>query len=155
MAEQKEYLTKEKYEELRKELEFLKKDRRKEIAESLEYAKSLGDLSENAEYHEARETQATTEDRIRKIEEILKSAQIVDVHHSERVDVGSVVHVRKGKEKEILKYQIVGSEEADTREGKISHKSPLGEALMGRKKGESFSFKTPKGEVEYGVVEIE
>ena len=151
----KEYLSKEKFDQLTKELESLKSEKRKEIADKLEFAKGLGDLSENAEYHEAREAQATLEDRISQIESILSHAEIVSVHHSDVVEVGSVVHIKKKGDKTEKKYTIVGSEEADTASGKISFKSPLGEALLGRKKGEEFTFKTPVGEVKYTVVSID
>lgn len=153
--ERKEYLTKEKHEELKAELENLKKNRRKEVADNLEYAKSLGDLSENAEYQEAREMQATIEERILKLEEVLKSAVIVSDRHTDTVGVGSKVTVGKKGDKTRKQYRIVGSEEANTAEGKISNRSPLGSALIGRKKGEEFSFRTPKGNVTYEVVSIE
>lgn len=153
--EKKEYLTKEKYNELNAELGNLKKNRRKEVADNLEYAKSLGDLSENAEYQEAREMQATIEERIVKLETILKSAVIVADRHTDTAGVGSLVTVRKEGTKESKQYKIVGSEETNTAEGKISNRSPLGIALMGKKKGESFSFSTPKGKVNYEVVSIE
>jgi len=151
----KEYLTKEKFEGLTLELEQLRTKGRKEVAESLEYAKSLGDLSENAEYQEARNAQAEIEERIQKLENILSNVAIVATHHSDAVDVGAVVVVQKDKNGEKVRYQIVGSEEANTKEGKISNRSPLGEAMMGKRKGESFSFKTPKGMKEYKIVEIE
>lgn len=149
-----EYLTKEKFEELKQELDNLKSTKRKEIADSLEYAKQLGDLSENAEYQQAREMQATTEERIAKLESILKSAVIVALHHSDKVEIGSTVTVVKEGDKEKKNFKIVGSEEADTLQGKISYVSPLGSALMGKKKGESFSFSTPKGSVNYKIVDI-
>lgn len=149
------YLTKEKFKELKNELDFLKTTRRKEVAENLEYAKSLGDLSENAEYQEARGEQATIEDRIIKIEMLLKSATLLPDRHADTVDIGSTVMVRKDKEKETHKYHIVGSEEADSAVGKISNLSPLGKALLGKKKNETFTFKTPKGELEYTIVSIE
>ncbi len=149
-----EYLTKEKFEELKQELDNLKSTKRKEIADSLEYAKQLGDLSENAEYQQAREMQATTEERIAKLESILKSAVIVALHHSDKVEIGSIVTVVKEGDKEKKNFKIVGSEEADTLQGKISYVSPLGSALMGKKKGESFSFSTPKGSVNYKIVDI-
>lgn len=155
MKETKQYLTKEKFEELTKELEELKTVRRKEVAESLEYAKSLGDLSENAEYQEARELQANIEERIQKIESILKTAQIVELHHSEVVDVGTKVKLQKEGVKESVLYEIVGSEEADTLKGKISFLSPLGQAVMGKKKGDKFVLTTPKGAVNYSIVGIE
>lgn len=155
MEENKEYLTQEKFEELTLELENLKKVRRKEVAEHLEYARSLGDLAENAEYHEAREEQANVEDRISKLETILKSAEIISTtSHGKEVTVGSVVTVQKEGKKDSDTYTIVGSEEADMSSGKISIKSPFGQAVLGTKKGQTFSFKTPKGEVKYKVLTV-
>jgi len=152
--EEKRYLTKEKFEEFQKELDFLKHDKRKEIAENLEYAKSLGDLSENAEYQEAREAQAELEDRIRYIENTLKNAEIVDGHSTDEVSVGSVVTVQKDGRGDKIEYTIVGSEEADVSQNKISVQSPFGQSALGKKKGESFSFETPGGEVTYKIVSL-
>src|SRR5258708_35308337 len=143
--ENKEYLTKEKFEELSAELNTLKTVRRKEIADNLEYAKSLGDLSENAEYQEARELQTTLEERITKLESVLKSAVIVSERHRDTVGVGSTVVVKKEGATGNQRYGIVGSEEANSALGKISNRSPLGEALLGRRRGESVSVSTPKG----------
>lgn len=149
-----EYLTKEKYEALEKELQELKTVKRKQIAEDLEYAKSLGDLSENQEYQEARDAQAVVEDRIRRLEAMLKSASIVSSHASGAVAVGSVITVEKDADKSKKTFTIVGSEEADASAGKISVKSPLGEAAQGKSKGESFSFKTPSGIMSYKIIDI-
>ncbi|TAL49096.1 transcription elongation factor GreA [Patescibacteria group bacterium] len=149
-----EYLTPEKYEEFQKELQFLKTVKRKEVAESLEYAKGLGDLAENAEYHEARDLQASTEERITKLENILKSATIVSSHATDSVTIGSVVTVVKDSDKEKKKLTIVGTEEADMANGKVSVRSPFGHAVLGKKKGETFSFSTPSGTMTYKVVEI-
>jgi len=153
-----EYLTKEKYDEFVKELDFLKKVRRKEVAESLEYAKSLGDLSENAEYHEARDIQANVEDRIAHLESVLKSVKIVSSHSTDAVAIGSVVTVKKegGKDAkdEGKVYTLVSSEESNISAGKISVSSPFGEAIMGVKKGEIFTFSAPAGPITYKVVEI-
>jgi len=149
------YLSKEKYKALQEELERLKTTRRKEIAEKLEFAKSLGDLSENAEYHEAREAQANTERRIVELEGLLEEVEVVEKHHSSIVEVGSVIIVKKEGDKDKHKYQIVGSEEADFATGKISNVSPLGGALMGKKKGDRASFQSPAGNVEYKIVDIE
>ena len=154
MADKKDYLTKEKHAEFIKELNDLKTVRRKEVAEHLEYAKSLGDLSENAEYQEAREEQAMIEDRIMKLENMLKSAEIMSLHHSDKVDVGSTVTIEKETDGKKLTYKIVGSEEADMRERKLSHVSPLGAALMGRKKGDVFTFETPGGKQTYTVEKV-
>ena len=151
----KEYLTKEKFDKLMLELDELKTVRRKEVAENLEYAKSLGDLSENAEYHQAREMQAGIEDRINKIESILKTAEIVAPHHSTVIDVGSTVVLEKEGEKDRRKLTLVGSEESDIARGKISFRSPMGKAMLGKKKGDVFSFPTPKGKMSYKVIDIE
>lgn len=155
MSAEQEYLTKEKYDELKKELAFLKTVRRKEIAEHLEYAKSLGDLSENAEYHEAREEQANIENRIAALEALLQSAAIVELHHTEEVTVGSTVVLQKEGAREPFRYQIVGSSEADAAQGRLSLNSPLGQAMSGRKKGESFVVKAPGGEMRYTITDIE
>lgn len=149
-----EYLTQEKFSELEKELEFLKTTKRKEIAQSLEYAKSLGDLSENQEYQEARDSQALLEDRINRLESMLKSASIVSAQGSGVVSVGSLVTLEKESDKSRKEYTIVGSEEANAVLGKISMKSPLGLAATGKSKGESFSFETPSGTMTYKVIDI-
>ncbi len=154
MPDAPEYLTQEKYNELTKELDNLRTVRRKEVAESLEYAKSLGDLSENAEYQEAREMQANIEDRIKKLEAMLQSAVIMKMHHTESVNIGSTVTLLKEGAKEPVSYKIVGSEEADLAKHKLSLNSPLGQALVGKKKGERLVAKTPGGNVSYQVENI-
>jgi len=150
-----EYLTKEKHKALTEELEYLRKVKRKEVAEKLEYAKSLGDLSENAEYHEARDMQGVVEDRIQKLDALLKAAVIVSGHGNDNVTIGSSVTVMKTGDKIEKIYTIVGGEETDLSSGKISIHSPLGEALVGKKKGESFTFKTPAGSVSYKIIKIQ
>ena len=150
-----EYISAEKRKELEKELIHLKTVRRKEVADALEFAKSLGDLSENAEYIQAREDQANTEERISKLEEILKSSIVVSKHHSNTVEAGSTVVVQKKGGSLKQKFQIVGSEESDMSSGKISNTSPLGMALYGKKKGDIANFKSPKGTVEYTILDIE
>jgi transcription elongation factor GreA len=150
-----EYLTLEKKQLLEDELKNLKTVRRKEIADALEYAKSLGDLSENAEYHQAREDQANCEDRISHIEQILKNAVIMESSLSGVIHVGSTVTVLKKGEKQERTYALVGSEEADSISGKISNESPLGQALLGKKKGDKVTVHAPKGEMEYSIVGIE
>lgn len=151
---EKEYLTQEKFNELQEELHELKTVRRKEVAEHLEHARSLGDLSENAEYHEAREEQAQTEARIIQLETVLKNAVIVKHTKGDTVEVGSEVTVQKDGDSATQKFTLVGSEEADITLGKISHHSPLGSALFGKKKGESFEFQSPKGTVKYKIVDV-
>lgn len=149
-----EYLTREKFNELEKELMALKTDKRKEIADALEYAKSLGDLSENQEYQDARDAQAVLEDRIKRLEHVLKSATIVSAQSGNQVAVGSVITVEKSSDKSHKSYTIVGSEEVDAALGKISTRSPLGVGAIGKTKGDSFSFETPSGSVTYKIIDI-
>jgi len=151
---EKEYLTQQKFNDLQTELQDLKTVKRKEIAEHLEHARSLGDLSENAEYHEAREDQAQTEARILQLESILKNAVIVKHTSGDTVEVGSKVSVTKAGDSTQLVFTLVGSEEADISIGKISHNSPLGAALFGKKKGETFEFQSPRGAVKYTIVDV-
>ncbi len=148
------YITEEKKKLLQAELEDLKGPKRKEIIDALEYAKSLGDLSENAEYHQAREDQGKLEERIAKIEHILQTSMVVSKHGGDTAQVGSTVVVEKEGTKENKTYFIVGSEEADMAAGKISNHSPFGEALFGKKKGDSVSFQTPGGTVNYKIIDV-
>lgn len=154
MNDDKEYLSQEKFNELTKELEYLRSEGRKKVLADLEYAKSLGDLSENAEYHEARNKQGELEDRVAMLEVLLKSASIVSHKQSDVVAMGSVVVVRKAGDAKDQTYEMVGTEEADMSKGKLSNKSPLGGTLIGKKKGETISFKTPSGEMTYTIVEV-
>lgn len=148
------YLTKEKFSELEKELTELRTVKRKEVAQNLEYARSLGDLSENTEYQEAREAQAMVEDRIAFIENALKTSEIVHELHGDHVTMGSEVTVEKDGSKTKMKVKIVGSEEVNTNEGKISNLSPLGSALVGKKRGDVVKVKTPKGDTAYKIVSV-
>jgi transcription elongation factor GreA len=148
-------VSQEKFDEMIKELDHLKTVRRTEIAKNLEYARSLGDLSENAEYQEARDLQAATEERIKKLEELVKNTKILtDGKKKSEVSFGSKVAIKKEGCPEVHEYTIVGSEEADMRVKKLSHVSPLGAALMGKKKGEVFTFETPAGKQTYTVEKI-
>jgi len=156
MAKNIEYITKEKYDELVAELNHLKTIRRKEIAEELEFARSLGDLSENAEFNKAREDQAVVEDRVNHIENVLANAELIKEHHSNKVEVGTVVSLRKKGASKDTQYHIVGSEEVDTTNLKISIKSPIGKAVFGKAKGDSVIVKLPNhDEVTYTITEIE
>ena len=156
MSEVKQYLTKEKMQEFIKELDFLKTEKRKQVAENLEYTKKLGDLSENAEYHDARQIQAEVEDRINHLENLIKTAVIVnsdqEVKNEGMVSIGSTVRIQKEGEKDIKEYKIVGSEEADMAHGKVSNLSPLGSALLGKKKGDKVDVNTPKGKIVYTLI---
>ncbi|NCO62034.1 transcription elongation factor GreA [Candidatus Kaiserbacteria bacterium CG_4_8_14_3_um_filter_38_9] len=156
MNDQQSYLTAEKFNELKNELEHLKTVRRKEVAESLEYARSLGDLSENAEYQEARDMQTAIEERIAHLEKVIKEAKIVATDKKGDVIVlGSTVTIQKDKENNSHTYTIVGSEEANIHDKKLSYLSPLGEALMGKSKGTEFVFETPAGVQKYKVLKVE
>jgi len=150
-----ELLSQEKFDELTRELDELRTKRRKEVAEQLEYARSLGDLSENAEYQQAREMQAAVEERVQKLENILKNAKIVRGQHSDSIGMGSKVVVQKLGTDDKHNYTIVGAEEAEILSGKISYHSPLGFALIGKKKGDEFSFHTPKGVAKYKILKVE
>jgi transcription elongation factor GreA len=149
------YITEDKKKALIEELGFLKNIKRKEILDSLQAAKALGDLSENAEYHQAREDQGKTEDRISQIEYMLQSAVVVKKHKSSKVEIGTTVVVRKDGMKTDIAYSIVGAEEADMVQNKISNKSPLGHALFGKVKGDSVSISTPKGLAKYTILDIQ
>ena len=149
------YISAEKRAELEAELKELQTVKRKEILAALEFAKSLGDLSENAEYHQAREEQGKLEERISNIEFILQNSTLVKKHHGDTVSIGATVVVQKEGDKAKQTFTIVGSEEADFASGKISNNSPLGAALFGKKKGDKATFKTPKGETVYKVLSVE
>jgi len=147
------YLSKSGLEKLKDELRELKTKKRQEIAARLEHAKSLGDLSENAEYQEAKEEQSLMEVQIAELEETLRSAVIIaEGQGTDLVRIGSTVRVRSDRGEEV--YHIVGSEEASPLEGKISNESPLGSAFLGKKVGERVEVKTPGGMVKYEILEI-
>lgn len=151
-----EYMSKEGFEKLKTEVETLKTRERIHIAERLEYAKSLGDLSENAEFDAAKEEQMLNEMRIGELEHILRRALIVDKHKtSPSVGIGSTISVQVGTSETKETYTLVGtSEEANPLAGYISHESPLGRAFLGKKKGERVVVATPRGERKYVIVEI-
>lgn len=154
MSNDVQYLSSEKHNELIKELENLKVNRRREIAEHLEYTKKLGDLSENAEYHQAREDQAEVESRIVRLENILKNSVMVNASSADIITIGSTFRLSKEGENKSFIYTLVGSEEADTALGKISNLSPLGLALIGHKKSEKVSVNAPKGKMTYVIEDI-
>lgn len=146
-------LTKEGHKKVMAELEELR-SKRKDIAERIQEAKDLGDLSENAEYHEAKNEQAFVEGRIAELEDTINNAKIVKSpsKNSDLVQVGSsVVAEVEGKE---VTYTIVGANEADPTAGKISNESPLGSLFLGKRKGESITIATQKGDNTYTIVSI-
>lgn len=148
------YLTKEKLDELTKELDYLKGGKRFEIAERLKRAKELGDLSENSEYQEAREEQNQVESKIIELESLLKQAVVIQKSLSwETVEVGSTVHAKKNDK--IFKFTIVGSNESRPEDGLISNESPLGRAFLHHKIGEVVQAETPSGPIKYEILKIE
>lgn len=148
-----EYISQEGLEKLKTELEEMKAAKRKEIAARLQHAKSLGDLSENAEYQEAKEAQSLLETQILELEEIIKNAVLIKKEHrTDTVEVGSTVRVKSDLGEEV--YTIVGSEEANPLEGRISNESPLGKAFLSHKVGEVIEVRTPGGTKTYKVLEI-
>lgn len=149
--ETQEFLTQEKKTELELELQNLKTTVRSDILERLAFAKSLGDLSENAEYHSSKDAQGKNEARIAQIEYILKNAVVVEANTDGTVGLGSVVVLVKKGSGDEKTYQIVGNEEADFPSGKISFESPIGAAVMGQKQGAMVSVETPRGITEYQI----
>lgn len=149
-------LTAEGYAELTNELENLKSVRRKEVAEKIKIALSFGDISENAEYDEAKNEQALVEKRVAKLESILKHAKLIEEHKQNgTVGLGSKVKIRDIEFDEIMEYNIVGSAEADPFRGKISNVSPLGTALLGKKIGDIIEVASPQGEnIKYEILEV-
>jgi len=146
-------MSQEKFDELLDELAERKTTVRKDIAATLEYAKSLGDLSENFEYHDAKDRQATNEKRIITLEDTLKNSVVIQQQSGGSViDLGVTFLVeREGKE---MTFQVVGSNEANPLEGKISNESPMGEAFIGAHVGESIIVDTPSGAAQYTVKSI-
>ena len=150
------YITKEGLEKTKIELRELETVKRKEIAQRIEEAKSFGDLSENADYNEAREAQAFNEGRIRELEEIVKNAAIIEESRtagSTTVDVGDTVEVQNEKGQKMI-FTIVGSNEADPSQNKISNESPLGRTFLQRIPGEQVEAITPVGKVKYKILSI-
>ena len=149
-------LTPEGFAKLEQELEYLKVSGRKDIAEKIKIARGFGDLSENAEYDAAKDAQAAMEKRIGELEEMIKNAQVVDVNAvgTDTVSVLSKVTVYDVDMEEEETYTIVGTTEADPDANKISDESPIGTALLGKKKGDVVTVETPGGSFELKIVEI-
>ena len=155
MAEKQLY-TPEGYKELTDELDYRKSVKREEIKEAIATARSFGDLSENSEYDEARNQQAENEAKIKELEALIENAVIVDESKIDTkvVSLGSTVVVLDVEEDEEIKYSIVGSNEANPLEGKISDRSPVGSALMGARAGQTVSVTTLAGVYELKIVDV-
>ena len=147
-------LTREGLEKLKKELEYLKETKRKEIAQRLEKCIAFGDLTENAEYQETKEEQAFVEGRILELEDLIQNAIIAsETRQKAYAQIGSTILVGSGWKKE--RFKIVGAEEADPLEGKISIESPIGKAFLDQPKGAMVEVHTPEGAVRYKILKIE
>jgi len=148
------YMTQEKIDQLKVELIKLQKETIVNLAKRIDDARQMGDLSENAEYHAAREDLAWAQSRVKEINAILDNAQVIstDQPTGKTVSIGATIVVESNKIKK--EYTIVGAQEADPLIGKISNESPLGAAFLGKKTGDKVKVLLPKGEVEYKVIEI-
>jgi len=157
MAGKEVILTYEGLEKLEKELQYLKTVKRREIAERIKHALSFGDLSENSEYDEAKNEQSYVESRIVKIEAMLKNAKVIDEEDvsTETVSLGCKVKVLDMDANEEVEYYIVGSTEADPGKSKISNESPVGSALMGKKKGDIVEVNVPAGVIKLKILNID
>lgn len=152
MTDQTQYMTQEKLEELKQELENLKLQELPKIAKRIDDARQMGDLSENAEYHQAREDMAWMQSRVKEINAILDNAEIITTGGGNTVEIGSFIVVKVGGDKR--EYTIVGGQEADPTSGRISNESPIGSAFLGRKKGDIVEVKLPSGVQEFKIVEV-
>lgn len=150
-----EYITKEGLTQLKQELEFLKGEKRREIAQWLREAAQQGDLTENAEYVEAKEAQTALENKIDDLERRLRNAKVVDgAVATDQVGVGTTIELTGSSAQGGLKVRLVGSEEANIDEGFISAASPMGQALLGKRVGDAVEVTTPKGVKKYKVLRI-
>ena len=149
------YLTPEGAEKLKRELEELKGPRREDLSKRLRSAIQMGDLSENADYHKAKEDQGFLEGRIQEIEYMLRNAVLIESNTPrDTVGIGSHVTIQEGNEPEET-YHVVGAKEADPRKGKISNESPIGRALMDHRVGEEVEAETPGGKLRFKILKIE
>ncbi|MEN3037886.1 MAG: transcription elongation factor GreA [Candidatus Kryptonium sp.] len=150
------YLSREKYEELKKELSELKTKGRAEVAKKIAEARSHGDLSENSEYETAKQEQEMLELKIQKLEETLAKAKVIDTKNlpNDKVYLYSKVKVLNLNTNQIIEYTIVSSQEANSAEKKVSVQSPIGKGLLGRQVGDVVEVKVPAGIVKYKILEI-
>ncbi|MDD2490160.1 MAG: transcription elongation factor GreA [Bacilli bacterium] len=157
MSEQKNkeiYLTEEGLREIKDELNYLKAEKRPEVITAIKEARALGDLSENADYHVAREEQAILELRIQELEDIIENAIIIKNQKSNKVKIGTTVTIEYSGDDEIEEYKIVGSCEANPSQNKISNESPIAKAIIGHKKGDIVTVESPNGTYDVKILEI-
>jgi len=142
---------------IEKELDHLIKVEREQLRTTIAEARELGDLKENAEYHAAKEKQGHVEGRIAQLQAVIATSRVVEVGKvkSDKIVFGATVTLYDTNKEESIRYQIVGEEESDSKKGRISFKSPLGKALIGKEVGDTVVVKAPKGDIEYEVEELE
>jgi len=145
-------------EKIKKELDYLKNTKRQEIIKAIAEARSHGDLKENAEYHAAKEQQSLTEGRIQEINDLIARANVVDVtkiNNNGKVIFGSTVHVLNLETNKVNTFKIVGKDEANVKENLIYFRSPLGKGLIGKLKGETIQISTPNGEKKFEIKNVD
>jgi transcription elongation factor GreA len=149
-------LTPEGLEKLKEEIAYLTTDKRREVAERIKHAREFGDISENSEYDDAKNEQAMLEQRIIQLEERLSRARLIESEDVPKgvVAVGTRVRLRDLDAKETIEYVIVGSAEANPREQKLSNESPVGKAIIGKKKGETVEVSAPRGSLKYKIMDV-
>ncbi len=149
-------LTREGYERLKQEISFLSNEKRREVAERIKIAREFGDITENAEYDDAKNEQAMLEHRIATLEERLRDARVIEADQvkGDVVSVGSKVKLQDIDADETIEYHIVGSAEANPAEYKLSNESPVGRAIIGHKKGETVEVTAPRGSLKYKILDI-
>ena len=149
-------LTPEGLEKLKEELTYLTTEKRREVAERIKHAREFGDISENSEYDDAKNEQAMLEQRIIQLEERLTRARLIEAEDVPKgvVAVGTRVRLRDLDAKETIEYVIVGSAEANPREQKLSNESPVGKAILGKKKGETVEVSAPRGSLKYKIMDV-
>jgi len=150
-------LTPEGYEKLRAEIQYLSNDKRREIAERIRVAREFGDITENAEYDDAKNEQALLEHRIATLEERMRSARVIDADDvtTDVVSIGTRVRLRDLDARKTFEYHIVGSAEADPAENKLSNESPVGKAIIGHTKGETVEVAAPRGSLKFKILDIQ
>ena len=149
-------LTPEGHKKLQAEIEYLSNDKRREVADRIRIAREFGDITENAEYDDAKNEQALLEHRIATLEERLRDARVISKKDVAKdvVSVGSKVRLRDVSAKQTVEYHIVGSAEANPAENKLSNESPVGKAIIGRKKGEVVEVAAPRGSLKFKILDI-
>src|SRR5438105_15401717 len=149
-------LTAEGYDKLKSEIEYLSTEERGEVADRIRIAREFGDIAENSEYDDAKNEQAMLEHRIATLEEGLRAARVIEANEitADVVSIGSHVRLKDVDANQTIEYHIVGSAEANPAEHRLSNESPVGKAIMGRKKGETVEVATPRGSLKYKILEI-